>query len=132
MNNKKIRISKGEQGAQLLSYFLIFIFGILIYLGIISWRPILGYYYIKDSAVDAVKPGYFKNKTDYVPTESEVRGAIIGTAQAWSIPLQDKNIKIQRSKENITATVNYTWTFNLFGYEYIKRFNFTEVGENVK
>ena len=132
MKDRYIKYSKREQGVQALTYLLILVFGVLIYLGIISWRPILGYSYIKDTAIDAVKPSYFKNKSDYVPTAKEVRTAILGTANKWKIPLTRKNVKIRRTTENITVTVDYNWTFNLFGYKYIKRFQFTQVGENVK
>jgi len=132
MINKRIKIPNKERGLQVLTYVLFLIFGILIYLGIISWRPILGYFYIKDTATDAVKPSYFKNRADYVPTAKEVRGEILKTAKKWKIPLKRSNIKIKRTKENVTAIVSYTWTFNIFGYEYVHRFSFTQRGDKVK
>jgi hypothetical protein len=124
--------SKREEGVQILSILLIIIFIVLIYLGIISWRPILGFSYIKDTMADAVKPGYFKNKSDYVPTENEVRNAIIETANSWKLPITSRNIRIQRNNQNVTATVDYNWTFNFLGFEYVKQFSYTTVGENVK
>jgi|WetSurMetagenome_2_1015567.scaffolds.fasta_scaffold315142_2 hypothetical protein len=123
---------KKQLGIQKLSYLILLILVAAIYFGIIAWRPIIGYYYIKDAAKDAAKPGYFKNKSDYVPTENEVRTAILQTADEWKIPLKSYQIRMNRTKENITVTVDYTWTFNVPGYKYDYRFRFTEVGEQVR
>lgn len=129
MIEKVKNIKKKEEGIQKLSYLLLFLIAAGIYLGIISWRPFIGYFYIIDAAKDAVKPGYFKNKVDYVPTVNEVQSAILAEAESWKIPLKSNNIKTNRTKENITVTVDYIWTFNFPGYKYDYRFKFTEIGE---
>ncbi len=56
-----------------------------------------------------------ESKVAHMYTDEQLAGRILKKAAAWSIPIDEENILIQRGREEIRIAVNYSVVLDFFG-----------------